>query len=264
MTTRRLTSRAPPRSRSRRRRSSSCRPPRWGSPTPNSSSTTWVSSTRSRESTSSDSKVASGVTSAGSGPSSAIASTTFCSTVSRLMMVVAMAGRYLLVWFVGGDCFAAGSGAQTAVDGQRRAGHVGRLVRGEEAHAGGDLRRGAGAARGHAVQQPVADAPRSCRCRTSPGPRRSPSPRGAPPRRRPCGSCRSDPPSTPRSWPGPGLARGPTTEAMFTMRPKRARAWTQRAAGEAEGGGEVGRRSRGPSPRRRSGAPGRPRARRRC
>src|SRR4051794_8406802 len=91
--------------------------------TPYSSSTICASSTRSSESMSSASKVASRVTSSGSGPKVEIASRTrvsICSVVTVLIRCVL-------------------SGGQAAVDCQGCSGDVCGLGRGQEADARGDL-----------------------------------------------------------------------------------------------------------------------------
>src|SRR5581483_268766 len=117
-----------------------------------SSSITWATSTRSSESMSSDSNVASRVTSSGSGPSLAIASMMVVSTVS---CVAAGIGVLLSVvgWGVGGRRSEVGSGGQPSVDCQGRSGHVAGFVACQKADACRDLVGCPGAASGHVLEK---------------------------------------------------------------------------------------------------------------
>src|SRR3712207_2457956 len=106
------------------------------------------SSARSSESTSRSSNVASRVISLGSAPNCGRASKTTFSTASGVTAVAMVCS--LRAWVRGwGSC--AGLGGHAAVDEQRRAGDVARVVGGEEAHGGGDLLGLAGAARRHGL-----------------------------------------------------------------------------------------------------------------
>src|SRR4051794_31425526 len=123
------------------------------SSTPYSSWTIWPSSTRSSESTSSASKVASRVTSSGSGPKEATASMTRASICWGVACCVDM-----LISFEGvspfdhrrsGDLPATlRLGGQTAVDGQNGAGDVPGVGGSEEGDRRGDLLGAAGPAGG--------------------------------------------------------------------------------------------------------------------
>ena len=126
------------------------------SSTPNSSSTIWASSTRSSESTSRSSKVASRVIS----PSAPISSRPSKITFSTASVVtcgwhLVLLSRCRLTLFV--VPLQALRPPSTVSD---RAGHVAGLVGGEEAHAGGDLLRGPGAAGRDPSARPLLRSPR--------------------------------------------------------------------------------------------------------
>src|SRR5215207_11087965 len=115
--------------------------------TPYSSSTIWASSTKSSESMSSDSKVASGLIWSGSAPNSSSAENTRLSISSRVAVAAISFSISLSL-----------SGREAPVDGQAHAGHVRGALGRQEAHALGHLIRRAGSLRRHVLQQVVCDA----------------------------------------------------------------------------------------------------------
>src|SRR2546422_2692626 len=114
-----------------------------------SSSTTCASSTRSSESTSSCSQVASRLTTSASAPKVTSAARTRASTCSA----VTVADMYR------SPVCGVGSGGEPAVDDERGSGDVAGLFGGQEADAGRDLFGRAGAphgdALGHRLEQPL-------------------------------------------------------------------------------------------------------------
>src|SRR5579863_9041177 len=115
------------------------------STTPYSSSTICASSTRSRESMSSSSKVASAVISLASGPKLASASTTRSCTCS-LVTALIETSSFLVV-------LEADSSTQAAIDCKHRSSHVASLLRYQEAYASCDVLGCAGPPGRHRVQQ---------------------------------------------------------------------------------------------------------------
>src|SRR5215472_12566352 len=120
------------------------------STTPYSSSTICASSTRSRESMSSSSNVASDVISLASGPKLASASTTRSCTCSLVTALIEVSSFFVFQQ-------REPSGGQTAIDCKHRAGHTARLLRHEEAYASRHLFCSAGPLRGYRAQQLGAD-----------------------------------------------------------------------------------------------------------